>query len=304
MWMKQNIFKIILVISLLIFIQQKKTNAGNPYKLYSSFLPSNKELLFAQNDNLTSDFLGKENNAVLSKSVFATEKKTYSYSFHNDSIHRFNFRYADKKRGLTPYIAPALLITTGTIINFMPDTKKRFRDFAQEHFPYDGNLDEYMIFAPIITVYSLHALGIKGENNFGNVTAIAIKSFMLNAMLTHGLKRWAGEERPGGDLYSFPSGHTSKAFTLAHVLHKEYGEKSPWISIGAYSAATTVGVLRIAKDAHWISDVFAGAGIGILSTELIYLTHQYKWDNEHIKRLDIFPFQVGRQKGLSLVYTF
>jgi hypothetical protein len=47
-----------------------------------------------------------------------------------------------------------------------------------------------------------------------------------------------------------------------------------------------------------------GAGIGIFSTELVYLTHQYKWDNEHLKRLDIFPFQLGNQKGVTVVYNF
>jgi len=50
--------------------------------------------------------------------------------------------------------------------------------------------------------------------------------------------------------------------------------------------------------------VFAGAGFGILSTELVYLTHQYKWDNEHIKNVDIFPWSNRKQSGLSVVYTF
>ena len=186
----------------------------------------------------------------------------------------------------------------------MRDTKRQFRDFTQDHFAYHGNLEEYTRFAPIAAVYFLHAVGVKGKNNFGNVTAIAIKSLLLNSVITDGLKYGVNEPRPNGGKHSFPSGHTSTAFALAHILHKEYGEISPWFSIGAYTCAASVGIMRVAKDAHWISDVFAGAGVGILSTELIYLTHQYKWDKEHIKRLDIFPFQIGKQKGISLVYTF
>ena len=46
---------------------------------------------------------------------------------------------------------------------------------------------------------------------------------------------------------------------------------SPWISVGGYVVATTVGVSRILNNRHWISDVLAGAGIGILSVEFGYL---------------------------------
>jgi membrane-associated phospholipid phosphatase len=186
----------------------------------------------------------------------------------------------------------------------MTGAKENFRDFARQNFAYNGRIDDYAQYAPIAAVYSLHAMGIKGENNFGNLTAIFVKSFLLNGIITDRLKYALDEPRPNGGTRSFPSGHTSKAFTLAHIMHKEYGEKSRWYSAGAYSCAAAVGLLRVAKDAHWISDVLSGAGIGILSTELIYLTHQYKWDNEHIKRLDIFPFHSGKQKGICLVYTF
>jgi hypothetical protein len=34
---------------------------------------------------------------------------------------------------------------------------------------------------------------------------------------------------------------------------------------------------------HWVCDVLAGAGIGILSTNLVYLTHQGKWGNKKKK---------------------
>ena len=112
---------------------------------------------------------------------------------------------------------------------------------------------------------------MKGKNNFGNVTAIAIKSFILNGVLTTGLKYGFAETRPNGEPHSFPSGHTSKAFSLAHILHKEYGDKSIWFSIGAYSCAATVGAMRIAKDAHWVSDVFAGRASEFFHLETGYI---------------------------------
>ena len=45
---------------------------------------------------------------------------------------------------------------------------------------------------------------------------------------------------------------------------------SPWISIGGYAAAAGTQVLRIEHNAHWMNDVFMGAGIGVVSTNLAY----------------------------------
>ncbi|MDD4144575.1 MAG: phosphatase PAP2 family protein [Prolixibacteraceae bacterium] len=209
-----------------------------------------------------------------------------------------------KKAVLKPYIAPAVLISSGTIIHFMDGTKSAVRDFMQDNLQYNGQIDDYAQYAPLVTVYALNLFGINGKNNFGNRTALAAKSMLLNGLITDRLKNWTDTERPNGEKNSFPSGHTSKAFTVAHFMHRELGDISYWYSIGAYSCATAVGVMRLAKNAHWMSDVLAGAGIGILSTELVYLTHQYKWDNKHIRKLDILPFQFGKNKGISFVYTF
>jgi membrane-associated phospholipid phosphatase len=236
--------------------------------------------------------------------LFANPFGTENHIFHQDSIHRLNFRYPDKKRGLKPWIAPTLLMSTGTTLHFATTTKNNVRDFAEKNLVYHGNVDDYLQYAPGVAVYALNALGIKSKNNFGNSTALMVKSFLLNGLITDRLKYWINEPRPNGGVRSFPSGHTSKAFMFAHFMHKEFGELSPWYSIGAYSAAATVGTMRMAKSAHWISDVLMGAGIGIFSTELVYLTHQYKWDNEHLKRFDIFPFQFQNQKGVTLVYNF
>ena len=56
----------------------------------------------------------------------------------------------------------------------------------------------------------------------------------------------------------------------ATMLTKEYGHRSPWIGISAYSVATATGLMRMANNKHWLSDVLTGAGIGSLSTELGY----------------------------------
>lgn len=234
--------------------------------------------------------------------LFMPAKADY-YSLHSDSVHQFNFSYADKKRGITPFIAPAVLIAGGTILHFS-DWKYDIDQWRWNNFNYTGDVDDYLRFAPIASVYMLNAVGVKGKNNLGNQTAILAKSMLLTTLITKGLKSTLDVKRPTGDSGSMPSGHTSIAFTAAHWMHREYGEISAWYSIGAYACAVTTGIMRVAKGGHWASDVLVGAGIGILATEFIYLTHQYKWQRKHLKTLNIFPFKTGRQKGLALVYRF
>ncbi len=240
------------------------------------------------------------NHFVLRQSV------AHKLSFSNDSKerHRLSFRYPDEKKGIKPWLTPVTLIAGGVLLHFSDNIKENVNICFEKNLAYHGKPDNYIQFAPLAASYILFAAGVQGKNNFGNKTAIAVKSFLLDDFITYQLKKHVNEYRPNGEKHSFPSGHTSKAFAFAHFMHREYGELSPWYSIGAYSAAATVGFLRLTKSAHWISDVVAGAGIGILSTELIYLTHQYKWDNEHLKRFDIFPFRLGKQKGVTLTYTF
>jgi len=59
---------------------------------------------------------------------------------------------------------------------------------------------------------------------------------------------------------SFPSGHTTEAFALASVIAAHYEET--WIKSSAYAVATLVGIARTYHDAHFASDVLAGALIG------------------------------------------
>ena len=55
---------------------------------------------------------------------------------------------------------------------------------------------------------------------------------------------------------SFPSGHTSAAFTGATFIHRRYGFNSAWT---AYIAASFVGYTRVYAEKHYWEDVLAGA---------------------------------------------
>ena len=85
------------------------------------------------------------------------------------------------------------------------------------------------------------------------------------------LKKTGNVERPdGSSTNSFPSGHTATAFMGAEFLYQEYKDVSIWYGVGGYAIATTTGALRIYNNKHWLTDVAAGAGIGILCTKAAY----------------------------------
>jgi membrane-associated phospholipid phosphatase len=60
------------------------------------------------------------------------------------------------------------------------------------------------------------------------------------------------------------------AFTGAELLRREYGEEYPWVAVAGYAVAIAVGAMRICNNRHWLGDVLAGAGLGIMSVTLVY----------------------------------
>src|SRR5690606_687410 len=100
---------------------------------------------------------------------------------------------------------------------------------------------------------------------------------------------------------SFPSGHTAHAFLAATIVHNEYKDKHPIYGIAAYSIATSVAAFRMINDKHWQSDVIVGAGVGILSAHLAYLTHQFRWG----KNTCFYPMvNPGQSAGFAVISTF
>ena len=151
-----------------------------------------------------------------------------------------------------------------------------------EHLPtFKTHIDNYLQYSPIAIVYGLDALGIKAKNDIANRTAILVKGELLMLSTVTLLKGTTGQLRPdGSDRQSFPSGHTAQAFATATFLAMEYKDRLPWMPYAAYGLASTVGMMRMANNRHYISDVLLGAGIGILSMKASYWTHQYKWNRK------------------------
>ncbi|HEV2424207.1 MAG TPA: phosphatase PAP2 family protein [Terriglobia bacterium] len=69
---------------------------------------------------------------------------------------------------------------------------------------------------------------------------------------------------------SFPSGHTITAFSIATVFANRYS-RHRWVPWVAYGLATAVGFSRVTLQAHFVSDVFAGAVLGYSISHYVVL---------------------------------
>jgi membrane-associated phospholipid phosphatase len=100
------------------------------------------------------------------------------------------------------------------------------------------------------------------QGHFRAMTYDFAQALIVTEAYTGILKYSVQRPRPdGSDNLSFPSGHTSAAFTLATVAEHHYGWK---VGIPAYAAASCIGLSRIESSKHNLSDVVAGAALGII----------------------------------------
>ena len=91
-----------------------------------------------------------------------------------------------------------------------------------------------------------------------------VKSFTASQLTTEALKHITRRERPdGSNRLSFPSGHASASFQSAAFIHFRYGVG---YAVPAYAAATFVAYSRVHSKRHHITDVIAGAALGIAAS--------------------------------------
>jgi hypothetical protein len=101
---------------------------------------------------------------------------------------------------------------------------------------------------------------IAGNKRFESFSYSLAQGYIVNNLLTTGLKAASGRTRPNQrNTRSFPSGHTSNAFTWATIINHYYGKRA---AIPAYGIASFIAWSRLNMDAHYLSDVTFGAVLG------------------------------------------
>jgi membrane-associated phospholipid phosphatase len=205
-------------------------------------------------------------------------------------------------------IVPAVLIGYGIYTQngggFYTNAQAN-RDIHKLFPTYRTSLDDFLIFAPYAELGVVALAGVESRDDRLNTLLVIGKAELIMLTSVFATKYLTREPRPdGSDNESFPSGHTAQAFLAASIVHTELRDKSQWYGIGAYTVATGVGALRMINSKHWQSDVVAGAGFGILSAHLAYLTHRHRWGRQPRlpKGLSLAPLYRGGATGLSFAW--
>jgi membrane-associated phospholipid phosphatase len=141
----------------------------------------------------------------------------------------------------------------------------------------------------------------------------AAMSALLSGAITDGLKIIVGRARPeqnhgaahfdpfGGDK-SFPSGHATTAFAIGSVIAAHSDQA--WVKASAYSIAGLVAFARVYHDAHWTSDVAAGALIGTAVGETIVRLNRLVRARGSKAALYAAPIVGDGRRGAVLVLVF
>lgn len=177
-----------------------------------------------------------------------------------------------------------------------------------------------------VGVYS----GLAHDHQLATTVILASQSYITSGVWAMVLKTALGRSRPDqynhwtgpgrilrpADRYlpdcdefnSFPSGHTTTAFSIATVFARRYrGNLAAGIT--SYTLAGLVGLSRMTENRHWGSDILAGGILGYLCGTAVvknydrWLSHSRGKQSaamNRLERLTIFPLGNGLQVNYAL----
>lgn len=180
-----------------------------------------------------------------------------------------------------------------------------YREMQEDYPGFSSKADNYLRHAPTAAAGILGLSGIKGKHSISEKTLLYIASTAIMSTTVSFFKKKTRQLRPDGSPFSpFPSAHTAAAFAAAEFMSQEYGDRSPWFGVAAYSAATATGILR-AYNNHGFSNAIAGAGFGILSARAAYFLYpKVKGLIKGKENIMLSPSFNGKMVGASLSATF
>ena len=187
------------------------------------------------------------------------------FSYMSDSVPADHFR-------VRQLILPTALIAVGTfgVYNgWFGSVRTDLRDdIGHMRGGCYFHADDYLQYLPVTANVTMGMLGVKSRHSLKERLAVTATAYIAMGIIVNAGKYTVKERRPDSSARnSFPSGHTATSFMGAELVREEYGGIYGW---SAYAVATGIAALRLYNERHWLNDVIAGAGVGILSARIGY----------------------------------
>jgi len=202
-------------------------------------------------------------------------------------------------------IFPASLCVAGVIVKETSFRKDFQEDIQKANWHFNTHIDDYTQYVPMVELLTADLCYSKSKNEiFQQAKNLAI-SQLLTGIIVTALKVTTNVTRPDGMPHSFPSGHTSYAFTGATALYLEYKDSNQMIAYSGFGFSTATGMLRVINNRHWISDVLVGAGIGMLTTKLTWYVNPFSnWKPFKSKNIAVYPYVNGLNQSAGISFVF
>jgi membrane-associated phospholipid phosphatase len=210
-----------------------------------------------------------------------------------DAVHIYSSPARLNQR--TALVAAGLIAGGALIYAFEQDIHDAVRR-SREDQPFRAILEVGREIEPIghggkTTKYYLGALTLGYLTGFDRLTWISadiLESYYIAGGLKNLTNFVAARDRPfegngpnsfefNGEGTSMPSGHTANVIQLARIA----SHHANWwpVSVVSYSLAGSIGLQRIADDAHWPSDVYFALIYGwLVADEIVRLNHARRFD--------------------------
>lgn len=209
-------------------------------------------------------------------------------------------------------ILPSALIATGIFgvyhngfIKLNNTVQNGLVDLRKSHY---AHIDDYIQYLPALTYATLGLLRVPCRLSFKERIAVEATAYLAMAAIVNIGKYSFREKRPDSNARnSFPSGHSATVFTGAELMRLEYGTA---IGMASYAVAIGVAFLRLYNGRHWVNDVLAGAGVGILCARIGYwllplYRKWFKWNDSPSKPItSLVPSYSGKDRSLALNFLF
>jgi hypothetical protein len=119
----------------------------------------------------------------------------------------------------------------------------------------------YTLLPAAVAVYAFGRLA--DEPKVSHTGSDLIQSVLIAELMTQTLKYTVRRERPDGSgANSFPSGHAADTMAFATALERHFDWR---YFLPAYAFASYVAISRLHDNVHYVSDVVAGATVGIIA---------------------------------------